>query len=106
MRYLLDTGVWLWSVGDAARMPAAALEVLADRNQEIFLSAVTSWEVAIKVSAGKLKLPEPPATYIPSRMAMQGLRPLSISHPHAALVFVFPHHHRDPFDRLLIAGTG
>lgn len=103
MKYLLDTGVWLWSVGESERMPAAALEILADRNQEIFLSAVTSWELAIKVSTGKLELPEPPTTYVPSRMAMQGLRPLAISHEHAALVFRLPHHHRDPFDRLLIA---
>ena len=103
MKYLLDTGVWLWSVGDPARMPPATREVLADRSQEIFLSAVTSWEVAIKAATGKLELPEPPTTYVPSRMVMQGLRPLPVSHQHALAVFRIPHHHRDPFDRLLMA---
>lgn len=103
MKYLLDTGVWLWSVGDPARMPPATREVLGDRSQEIFLSAVTSWEVAIKAATGKLELPEPPTTYVPSRMVMQGLRPLPVSHQHALAVFRIPHHHRDPFDRLLMA---
>jgi PIN domain nuclease of toxin-antitoxin system len=103
MKYLLDTGVWLWSVGDPARMPPAARKVLADRSQEIFLSAVTAWEVAIKAALGKLSLPQPPTTYVPTRMALQGLRPLPVSHQHALTVFGFPHHHGDPFDRLLIA---
>lgn len=103
MRYLLDTGVWLWSLWEPERISRKAREVMADLSQEVFLSAVTSWEVAIKSAAGKLKLPEPPASYIPRRMADQGLRPLAISHPHALAVYSLPAHHRDPFDRLLIA---
>ena len=69
----------------------------------MFLSAVSSWEIAIKSAVGKLRLPEPPESYVPRRMAQQGLRPLTVSHPHALAVSALPSHHRDPFDRLLIA---
>ncbi len=103
MTYLLDTGVWLWSVGEPARIPHRVQDVIADRGHDVFLSAVTSWEVAIKAASGKLRLPEPPDLYVPRRMASQGLRPLAVSHQHALAVFTLPAHHRDPFDRLLIA---
>lgn len=103
MSYLLDTGIWIWSVGDPQRIPSKARSILADKTQEIFLSAVTSWEVAIKAASGKLRLPEAPGSYVPSRMVLQGLRPLPISHQHALAVFTLPPHHADPFDRLLIA---
>jgi PIN domain nuclease of toxin-antitoxin system len=103
MKYLLDTGVWLWSLWDPDRLSRRSRAVLADFGHEIFLSAVTSWEVAIKSRAGKLHLPEAPGTYVPRRMADQGLRPLPVSHRHALAVFGLPDHHQDPFDRLLIA---
>jgi PIN domain nuclease of toxin-antitoxin system len=76
---------------------------MADVSDDVFLSAVTSWEVAIKAASGKLRLPEPPDLYVPRRMASQGLRPLAVSHQHALAVCALPAHHRDPFDRLLIA---
>jgi PIN domain nuclease of toxin-antitoxin system len=101
--YLLDTGVWLWSVGEPSRISRKARDVMADISHEVFLSAVTSWEVAIKAASGKLQLPEPPDLYVPRRMAAQGLRPLAVSHEHALAAFALPAHHRDPFDRLLIA---
>jgi PIN domain nuclease of toxin-antitoxin system len=103
VRYLLDTGVWLWTVLEPERIARKTREVIADLHQDVFLSAVTSWEVAIKSAAGKLSLPEPPGSYVPRRMADQGLRPLPISHQHALAVSSLPAHHRDPFDRLLIA---
>jgi PIN domain nuclease of toxin-antitoxin system len=101
--YLLDTRVWLWSVGEPSRIPRKAREAMADVSHDVFLSAVTSWEVAIKAGSGKLQLPEPPDIYVPRRMTAQGLRPLAVSHEHALAVFALPAHHRDPFDRLLIA---
>ena len=103
MKYLLDTNVWLWSLWEPERIARKAREEIADMSQTVFLSAVTSWEVAIKAAAGKLKLPEPPNSYVPRRMADQGIRPLPISHPHALAVFGLPPHHRDPFDRMLVA---
>jgi PIN domain nuclease of toxin-antitoxin system len=101
--YLLDTGIWLWSVGEPSRISRKARELMADSRNDVFLSAVTSWEVAIKAASRKLRLPEPPDLYVPRRMAAQGLRPLAVSHQHALAVFTLPAHHRDPFDRLLIA---
>ena len=103
MRYLLDTGVWLWSLWEPERISRPGRAVLADLRHDLFLSAVTSWEVTIKCGAGKLTLPEAPGTYVPRRMADQGLRPLPVSHQHALAVYGLPDHHRDPFDRLLIA---
>ena len=103
MTYLLDTGVWLWSVGEPSRISRKARDVIAEVGQAVFLSAVTSWEVAIKAESGKLHLPEPPDLYVPRRMVAQGLRPLPVSHEHALTTFTLPAHHRDPFDRLLIA---
>lgn len=103
MRYLLDTVVWLWSLWEPERISRKAHEVMNDLDQEIFLSAVTAWEVAIKSSVGKLTLPEAPTSYVPRRMIEQGLRPLQVSHEHALAVFNLPQHHGDPFDRLLIA---
>jgi PIN domain nuclease of toxin-antitoxin system len=101
--YLLDTGVWLWSVGEPSRISDKARDVMADVRNEVFLSAVTSWEVAIKAGSGKLRLPESPDLYVPRRMVAQGLRPLAVFHHHALAVWALPAHHRDPFDRLLIA---
>ena len=103
MKYLLDTGVWLWTLWQPERISRRGRAVLANLSHEVFLSAVTSWEVAIKSGVGKLSLPEAPGTYVPRRMADQGLRPLPVSHQHALAVFGLPDHHRDPFDRLLIA---
>ncbi len=103
MTYLLDTNVWLWSLWEPERIARKAREEIANISNAVFLSAVTSWEVAIKAATGKLKLPEPPTSYVPRRMADQGLRPLAISHPHALAVFALPQHHRDPFDRMLVA---
>jgi PIN domain nuclease of toxin-antitoxin system len=103
LKYLLDTGVWLWSVGKPSRISRNARDVMADSRNDVFLSAVTSWEVAIKAASGKLHLPEPPDLFVPRRMAAQGLRPLAVSHEHSLAVFGLPPHHRDPFDRLLIA---
>lgn len=103
MRYLLDTGVWLWSLWEPERISRPAKEVMADVNQEIFLSAITSCEIAIKAAAGKLRLAEPPGSLVPRRMTEQGLRPLPISHQHALAIYGLPPLHSDPFDRLLVA---
>ena len=103
MKYLLDTNIWLWSLWAPEKIARKAREQIADMSNPVDLSAATSWEVAIKAAAGKLSLPEPPASYVPRRMADQGIHPLPISHPHALAVYALPPHHRDPFDRLLVA---
>lgn len=103
MKCLLDTSVWLWSVGPVERINRKARELLADGKQEIYLSAASAWEISIKMSLGKLRLPDPPEVYVPKRLAAQAIQPLPILHHHALKVYSLPLHHQDPFDRLLIA---
>jgi PIN domain nuclease of toxin-antitoxin system len=103
LTYLLDTHVWLWMLGDPDRIrPDLMAELRADQTR-LLLSAATSWEIAIKWAVGRLTLPEPPATYVPSRMQRTTVEPLAVAHSHALQVATLPRHHTDPFDRLLIA---
>src|SRR3954471_11605866 len=99
MRLLLDTQCWLWMQAAPERFGSETTKLLLDRRTELFLSAASSWEIAIKYALGKLPLPEPPATYVPSRMRSSGVQGLSIEHAHALHVERLPAHHRDPFDR-------
>lgn len=103
MKFLLDSGVWLWTIASPEKINSRAYEILNDKNNEVYFSAVSSWELSIKAGNRKLQLPSPPEQCIPAFMAKQGLVPLAISHRHSVRVFDLPAHHRDPFDRLLIA---
>jgi len=103
MRFLVDTVVWLWSVGEVGRLNQAARDVLQSPEHELYFSAASVWEVAIKISIGKMQLPEPPRLLVPRETARQGLRPLPVSYSHALAVCDLPLYHGDPFDRLLIA---
>ncbi|HTD24443.1 MAG TPA: type II toxin-antitoxin system VapC family toxin [Terriglobales bacterium] len=103
MSYLLDTVIFLWSIGAKEKLNQRAQELLVDPNQEIYLSAVSSWEISLKIALGKLSLPGPAKQYIPERLQSWGIQPLSITHSHALAVGDLPPHHRDPFDRMLIA---
>lgn len=102
-RFLLDTHCWLWWNADPERLGDGAHRVISDMENEVFLSAASAWEIAIKHALGRLTLPEPPAKYIPSRIAANQISGLAIHFHHALKVNDLPHHHRDPFDRLLIA---
>ena len=101
MKLLLDTHCFLWWFANDPRLGAPARELFS--GNEVFLSAASSWEIAIKVSLGKLTLPEPADTYVPSRLAAQEIQGLAIQHVHALRVESLPRHHQDPFDRLLVA---
>ncbi|MDQ6773107.1 MAG: type II toxin-antitoxin system VapC family toxin [Candidatus Dormibacteraeota bacterium] len=103
MRYLLDTHPWLWMLTGPARLGRDTLEVVRDPNNELLLSAASSWEIAIKYSIGKLPLPETPDAYVPARMQTSGVEGLPIEHRHTLRVAALPQYHRDPFDRLLVA---
>ena len=103
MRVLLDTHVWLWSVVSPKRIRRVAREVLEDPETTLILSAASSWEIAIKYRLGKLPLPEAPAAFIPPRLVRDGIESLPVEHLHACRVAELPDHHRDPFDRLLVA---
>lgn len=102
-RFLIDTHVWLWMQVEPARIEANVLRLIEDESNELLLSAASSWEIAIKHRLGKLRLPKPPAVYVPERMRRSNTTPLPIEHDHALRVAGLPDHHRDPFDRLIIA---
>ena len=103
MKYLLDTMVWLWSVGPTDKIGSSGLEILANGEEDIYLSAASSWEIAIKTKLGKYKLGEPPGRYVPKRLAEQGIRSLPVTLRQTLSVYDLPLHHHDPFDRLIIA---
>jgi PIN domain nuclease of toxin-antitoxin system len=102
MRYLLDTHTFLWWNMDDAQLSPLAKETIADGDNEIFLSAATAWEIAIKTARGRLELPEDPTRYVSSRMNLHGFQALPVQIHHAVQVYKLPMHHADPFDRLLI----
>lgn len=103
MRLLLDTHVWLWTLVSPERLTSDASSLISDSGTQVFLSAASSWEISIKYRLGRLELPEPPETLIPLRLLRDGLTSLPVDHHHACRVASLPLHHRDPFDRLLIA---
>jgi PIN domain nuclease of toxin-antitoxin system len=103
MQLLLDTQVWLWMTEAPDRLSPTVRRLVSPTDNQCFLSAVTVWEIAIKYRIGKLRLPGIPATVIPPAMERTDVLPLPVLHKHALHVGTLPLHHRDPFDRLLIA---
>lgn len=99
---LLDTHAFLWATGFPHRL-GDQRPLVEDEGTEVLLSAASSWEIAIKFALGRLSLPEPPARYVPDRVRALAATPVAIEHAHALAVADLPLHHRDPFDRLLIA---
>jgi PIN domain nuclease of toxin-antitoxin system len=103
MKLLLDTHAFLWFLDDDARLSATARTLIEDGDNEVFLSVGSLWEIAIKLSMGKLSLTQPFETFITDQLARNTISLLHITVQHAAKVATLPFHHRDPFDRLLIA---
>lgn len=103
MRILLDTQCWLWMQAEPTRLSARSRKLIVEPTNELFLSVASVWEIAIKTELGKLKLPVPVDEYVTSRLARQSVRSLPIEQAHALRVALLPRHHRDPFDRILIA---
>ena len=103
MRLLVDTQCWLWMSLAPERFSPRARRIVEDASHTLYLSAASAWEISIKYDLGKLRLPEPPTSFVPSRMAVLNVMPLPIEHGHALRVAGLPPHHRDPFDRLLVA---
>ena len=103
MRILLDTHVWLWMALTPDRLSKSVRRLVETRENELVLSAASTWEMAIKYRLGKLKLPGDPAAVAPEWMARSMVDPLPVLHSHALHVATLPLHHYDPFDRLLVA---
>jgi len=102
-RLLLDTHAFLWWVDDAPGLTKAARQAIADVNNECYLSLASCWEMSIKSSLGKLRLTSLVERFVSEQMTANGFTLLNIELRHAAKVEKLPFHHRDPFDRLLIA---
>jgi len=102
MRYLLDTHTFLWFVNDDPQLSIDAKRLL-ESDVDLLLSVGSLWEIAIKVSIGKLSLPDSYDKFIPQQVALNDIEILPINLAHLEVVATLPFHHRDPFDRLLIA---
>jgi PIN domain nuclease of toxin-antitoxin system len=102
MKALLDTHTFLWWNLNDPQLSEIARSIIADGQNEIYLSAVSSWEIAIKYAKGRLKLPETPDEYVAKRLTLHRFIPLPIQLSHTLEVYKLPEIHQDPFDRLLI----
>ena len=103
MSLLLDTHAALWFFQTDPRLPASTRERIEESGTDAHVSIATLWAIAIKVSLHKLTLPDEFETLFPSSIPESGLTLLPINVAHLAAVRRLEHHHRDPFDRLLIA---
>lgn len=103
MRALLDTHAFLWWTTDDARLSDQAREIFADARNELFFSAASGWEIAIKAALGKVEVPEDLEKFMAEQLSRNAVQVLPIHLSHALRVYTLPNHHRDPFDRLLVA---
>ncbi|HEX5124406.1 MAG TPA: type II toxin-antitoxin system VapC family toxin [Rhodanobacteraceae bacterium] len=102
MRLLLDTHILLWSLADPARLPGSAREAIEAGENEVLFSAASIWEIAIKSQVLRVEFGVDAASIIDAARETR-FTELAISAEHAAAVAPLPPHHKDPFDRLLIA---
>lgn len=98
-RLLLDTHALLWALGDPGLLTPAARDAISDPANEVFVSAASAWEMAIKVALGKLRVPDD----LEEQIRISGFVALPVDIDVAFSVRLLPPHHRDPFDRLLVA---
>ena len=103
MKFLLDTSVFLWILSGEDRLNSRAREILTSSSSELYFSVIGTWEIAIKFALGALRLPKSPRELVPHALRAWPMQALSVTHEHALRAGELPMHHRDPFDRMLIA---
>ena len=103
MRLLLDTHAFLWFIMGSANLSVNARALIENAAEERLLSVASLWEIAIKTSLGKLTLSAPFDELIPAQLKLNGIDVLNIKVDHLSTLITLPFHHRDPFDRLIIA---
>ena len=103
MKILLDTHTFLWWITDDPLLSPQARELIGNGQNTLYWSAASSWEVAIKYAIGRLALPETPEVFLPVEIEKNRITPLPITDSHAFRAGQLPQHHRDPFDRMLVA---
>jgi PIN domain nuclease of toxin-antitoxin system len=102
MRALLDTHTFLWAISDDGRLSLRAKQTFTGPN-DLWLSVASIWEILIKVKAGKLPLPQPSGPYLVKKLGENRIEVLPIMLDHVLRIEKLTVHHRDPFDRILIA---
>ena len=102
MTFLLDTHIWLWMQHDKDRIPSPVRRKLSRDSATLYLSAACVMEISIKVAIGKLRMDLPVGEFV-ERLLSQGVIPLPVGLEHAVAAGALPLHHRDPFDRTLVA---
>ena len=103
MRILLDTVTFIWMAEGHSKLSAAARSLISDASNEIFLSAASAWEIAVKHDLGRLDLRVPPDEYVSQQRQLHRIESLSIDEAAALQSSKLPDVHRDPFDRILIS---
>jgi PIN domain nuclease of toxin-antitoxin system len=103
VRLLLDTHSFLWFILDDSKLSSTARQHIEDPGNYIEISPASYWEIAIKVGLGKYTLPMPFETFIEHQIAVNAIDILHILPRHVALLTSLPRHHKDPFDRLIVA---
>ena len=102
MKLLLDTSTFLWIANDSPELSAHARELFVDPGNEVYLSSVSTWEMAVKYALGRLPMPEPPAPFVRLQREQHGIEPLPLEEEAALHLTRLPPLHKDPFDRMLI----
>lgn len=103
MRLLLDTHAFLWWCADDPRLSLSVIDAVSSEENEVYLSVVSGWEIAIKNRLGRLPLPEKPGSFVPRMIERHSLAVLPVNLRHSLLDAELPGLHSDPFDRLLVA---
>jgi len=102
MRILLDTCEFLWLVSGDAKLSVSVSAAIRNPNNQVFLSAISFWEISVKYNLGKLPLPQPPALFIPRQREQHLITSLSLDEAAVVHLAGLPALHRDPFDRMLV----
>jgi len=102
MRILLDTHVFLWFISGDRRLPADMRDAIRDSRNEVYLSVVSLWEATVKYQLGKLSLPQPPDSYLPTQRRRHQIASLLLDEASVSQLANLPPIHRDPFDRMLV----
>ncbi len=102
MKLLLDTHIFLWYITKDKRLPKAYRDSIQNIDNQVFLSVVSVWESIVKYQLGKLSLPEPPESYLPTQRARHEISSLDLDEASVSHLASLPNIHRDPFDRILI----
>ncbi len=103
MKALLDTHVFLWWITNDQKLSLRARKIIADGHNELYFSAASGWEIAIKSGIGRLELPDEARIFVAEQLKINAISTLPIEMNHALYVSTLPNHHQDPFDRLLVS---